>query len=148
MSGMPPGGEWHTMGTATSAPGRAGAHAERGLGGPTRGQVSRGELINTPNLTTAFPFFLPHLLSAGANLLNGAGVYLGAFSRTRHFLHLLKAFQALSGINLPRTKKPHSPALPLRLFPAAFVSRCVNKGGKSGLRKARSSSPRGLSRAL
>lgn len=50
-----------------------------GEGSPALGQVSHRELINTPNLTTDFPFFQHHLVSVRASLLNGSGVYLEAF---------------------------------------------------------------------
>lgn len=66
-------------------------------GGPALGQVSRGGLINTPNLTTDFPFFLHHLLSVRANLLNGSRVYLEAFSSRRHSIHFLKPIPGCPG---------------------------------------------------
>lgn len=125
------------------------AHAEQGLGGPTPGQVSRGELINTPNLTTAFPFFLPHLLSARANLLNGAGVYLGAFSRRRHSLHFLKAVSgALRNKFAPHPAQKTPPCPPPPPLSCSLCLKVCEQGGKIWAEKSKIESPRGLSRAL
>lgn len=73
-------------------------HADQRIrGAAALGQVSRGGLINTPNLTTDFPFFLHHLLSVRANLLNGSRVYLEALSSRRHSIHFLKPIPGCLG---------------------------------------------------
>lgn len=66
-------------------------------GGVALGQVSRGGLINTPNLTTDFPFFQHHLLSVRADLLNGSRVYLEVLSSRRHSIHFLKPIPGCLG---------------------------------------------------
>lgn len=106
-------------------------HADQRIRGSTAsGQVSQRQLINTPNLTTDFSFFLQHLLSVRANLLNGAGVYLEAFSSRRHSMQFLKpisdALWNKFALHLAQ-KSPTTHFFPSLNLNMLFVSRCVNQ---------------------